>query len=78
MVGGQAKFAGPIIGAVILTLVPEIARPLKEYRPIVFGGIVVIIIFFMRQGLIEIPYYLPLWWRKALARLRKTPLEERN
>lgn len=74
MVGGQAKFAGPIIGAVVLTLVPEIARPLKEYQPIVFGGIVVFIIFFMRQGLIGLPYYLPLWWRKALGYLRKTPL----
>ena len=78
MVGGKAKFAGPILGAVVLTLVPEIARPLKEYQPIVFGGIVVFIIFFMRQGLIDLPYYLPLWWRKALGYLRKTPLEEKN
>ena len=74
VVGGQASFAGPIIGAVILTLVPEFARPLKEYQPIIFGALVIFIIFFMRQGLIGLPYYLPLWWRKALEYLRKKPL----
>jgi branched-chain amino acid transport system permease protein len=73
VVGGQAKFAGPIIGAVILTLVPEFARPLKEYQPIIFGALVIFIIFFMREGLIGLPYYLPLWLRKAVGSLRKTP-----
>jgi branched-chain amino acid transport system permease protein len=74
VVGGQASFAGPIVGAVVLTLVPEFARPLKEYQPIIFGALVIFIIFFMRQGLIGLPYYLPLWWRKALGSLRKTPV----
>jgi branched-chain amino acid transport system permease protein len=74
VVGGQASFAGPIVGAVVLTLVPEFARPLKEYQPIIFGALVIFIIFFMRQGLIGLPYYLPLWWSKALWYLRKTPL----
>lgn len=74
VVGGQARFAGPIIGAVILTLVPEFARPLKEFQPIIFGALVIFIIFFMRQGLIALPYYLSLWWRKALGCLKGTPL----
>lgn len=73
VVGGQASFAGPIIGAVVLTLVPEFSRPLKQYQPIIFGALVIFIIFFMRQGLIGLPYYLPWWWRKALGYLRKTP-----
>jgi branched-chain amino acid transport system permease protein len=76
MVGGSAKFAGPIIGAIVLTLLPEVARPLKEFQPIAFGGIVILCIFFMRQGLIALPYYLSLWWGKALGHLRKTPLGE--
>jgi branched-chain amino acid transport system permease protein len=76
MVGGQAKFAGPIIGAIVLTLLPEVARPLKEFQPIVFGGIVILCIFFMRQGLVALPYYFSLWWRKALGHLKKTPLME--
>jgi branched-chain amino acid transport system permease protein len=79
VVGGQARFAGPIIGAVVLTLMPEFSRPLKEYQPIIFGALVIFIIFFMREGLISLPYYLLLWWRKALGHLRKTaPAEVRR
>jgi branched-chain amino acid transport system permease protein len=72
VVGGQTRFAGPIVGAVVLTLVPEFARPLKEYQPIIFGALVVFIIFFMRQGLIGLPYYLLLGWRKILGCVRKS------
>ncbi len=73
VVGGRGRFAGPILGAVVLTLVPEFARPLKQYQPIIFGGLVIFIIFFMREGLIDLPYYLPVWRRKALGFLRKGP-----
>ncbi len=64
VVGGQSSFAGPILGAVTLTLVPEFARPLKEYQPIIFGALVILIIFFMRQGLIGLPNYISSRLRK--------------
>lgn len=67
VVGGQSSFAGPIIGAVTLTLVPEFARPLKEYQPIIFGALVILIIFFMRQGLIGLPNYISSRWKKMAA-----------
>ncbi len=73
VVGGQASFAGPIAGGVVLTLVPEFARPLKEYQPIIFGTLVILIIFFMREGLIGLPSSLRLWWRKTLGYFSKTP-----
>jgi branched-chain amino acid transport system permease protein len=72
VVGGQARFAGPIIGAIFLTLVPELARPLKQYQPIIFGALVIFIIFFMREGLIALPRYLSTGWRKAMGHPRKT------
>jgi len=65
--GGEARMAGPIVGAVVLTLAPEVARPLKEYQPIVFGALVIFIMFFMRQGIIALPYYLRRWGRRAAA-----------
>jgi branched-chain amino acid transport system permease protein len=71
--GGQARMTGPIIGAVALTLAPEVARPLKEYQPIVFGVLVIFIMFFMRQGIIALPYYLRLWWGRAVGKAGKTP-----
>ncbi len=73
VVGGQARFAGPIIGPVVLTLVPEVARPLKQYQPIIFGALVIFIIFFMREGLVGLPSYLPLWWRKTMRFLKGSP-----
>jgi branched-chain amino acid transport system permease protein len=71
--GGEARMAGPIVGAVVLTLAPEVARPLKEYQPIVFGALVIFIMFFMRQGIIALPYYLRLWWGRTVGATGKTP-----
>ena len=53
--GGELKFVGPILGAVVLTLLPEFSRPLQEYQPIIFGLLVIFIILFMRQGMVGLP-----------------------
>ena len=68
VVGGEKKFAGPVIGAIILTLLPEVFRPMQEYRPIVFGALVIFIIFFMPQGIVELPYRFLSWGRKMIGR----------
>lgn len=54
VIGGEKRFAGPIIGAFVLTMLPEVIRPMQEYRPIFFGGLVIFIIFFMREGIISL------------------------
>jgi len=53
-VGGKA-FAGPIIGAIVLTLIPEIFSALKEYQPLVFVFILFTVVFLMPEGLIQLP-----------------------
>jgi branched-chain amino acid transport system permease protein len=55
IVGGQGSFLGPIIGAAFLTLVPEVARPLKSYMPLLFAAILMVVIFFMPEGLVGLP-----------------------
>jgi len=55
VVGGLRRFAGPIIGAIILTLIPEFAREVKEYEPFVFAAILLLVIFFLREGLVSLP-----------------------
>ncbi len=52
IVGGIGSFAGPIIGAVILTIIPELFRGLKMWTPYVFAGIVILVIFFFPEGII--------------------------
>ena len=62
--GGQGKFIGPILGAFILTLLPELLRPLKEFQPYFFAGVLIIIIFFFPKGLIGLPE----WFRGVTKR----------
>ena len=49
------SFVGPIIGAFIFTILPEILRPLKEFQPYFFAGSLMFIIFFMPEGLVGLP-----------------------
>jgi len=51
-VGGTQRFSGPILGASILTLIPELMRGLKEYQPLVFAAVLIVTIFFMPNGLV--------------------------
>jgi branched-chain amino acid transport system permease protein len=55
VVGGRSKFLGAVIGAILLTALPEFLRPLKEYQPLVFVGILFIIIFLLPGGLVDLP-----------------------
>jgi branched-chain amino acid transport system permease protein len=55
IVGGMKSFGGPIIGALILTFIPESARVLKEFQPYVFAGALMLIIFFLPEGLVSLP-----------------------
>jgi len=50
--GGQGNLIGPAVGAAVLVLVPEVFRPLQEYRMFVYGGILVVMMLVRRQGLL--------------------------
>ncbi len=55
VVGGQQTFIGPILGAVVLTLLPEATRAFKEYVPFIVAAVLIVVIFFMPDGLAGIP-----------------------
>lgn len=50
VLGGRTTLLGPIIGALILALLPEIARPLAENRLLVHGAIMVVVVLFLPNG----------------------------
>jgi len=50
--GGQGNLIGPVVGAAVLILIPEVFRPLQEYRMFVYGGILVVMMLVRRQGLL--------------------------
>ena len=55
IVGGLNTVAGPVLGAVILTIVDELLRPTGYYRVIFFGIVVILTVLFMPGGLETIP-----------------------
>jgi branched-chain amino acid transport system permease protein len=72
VVGGDAKFAGPIVGTVVLTILSELSRELKEYQPILIGAIAILFVLLMPEGLIGLPNRVKLWYGKLFKRTRMT------
>lgn len=59
ILGGTLHWSGPLLGAAILTALPESLRFLKEYRGIVNGVIIVLVILYLPYGLVN-----PAWFRR--------------
>jgi len=53
VLGGMGSIAGVIIGALILILLPEYLRAFSDYRMLLFGAIMVIVMVFRPQGIIS-------------------------
>ena len=52
ILGGSSSIGGAILGAALLTFLPEVLRPLKNSYIMVYGAAVVAMIIFMPQGLV--------------------------
>jgi branched-chain amino acid transport system permease protein len=52
VVGGVPNVLGPILGAGLLTALPEVLRPLKDYRDIFQGAILLLVIIYLPRGLV--------------------------
>ena len=51
ILGGIGGLPGPLLGAAILTLLPELLRSLKDFRLVVNGLILVLIVLFLPKGI---------------------------
>jgi branched-chain amino acid transport system permease protein len=51
--GGIEIFWGPILGALLLTIIPEYIRFLQDYRMIFYGIVVMVIMLLRPKGLID-------------------------
>ena len=52
VIGGGQTFWGPVLGALIFTLLPEVARDTKEFRLEIFGIAMLATMVFRQHGLI--------------------------
>ncbi|WP_160976449.1 high-affinity branched-chain amino acid ABC transporter permease LivM [Paracandidimonas lactea] len=54
VLGGMGSQVGVILAAVVLTVVPEIAREFAEYRMMIFGLVMVLMMIWRPQGLLPV------------------------
>jgi len=55
VVGGLGSIMGPIIGACTLSLFSESFRTFGNYEPIVFGVALILVVMFLREGVVSLP-----------------------
>ena len=64
--GGMASTFGAVVGAAVLTALPQLLTVFKEYEMVVFGGVMMLTMIFMPRGLVPTLAALA-------ARLRRAP-----
>lgn len=52
VIGGLGRVSGAVVGAVIIILVPELLRPLQDYREALAGLVIVVLMIVRPQGLL--------------------------
>src|SRR5207244_6565072 len=50
--GGLGTVAGPLVGALVLVLLPEMLRQFLDYRLILYGALLLFSIYFLPRGLV--------------------------
>jgi branched-chain amino acid transport system permease protein len=55
LIGGIESFAGPVVGTLILFLLPEMSRGLKTYSPFISAVILLLVAYLMPQGIAGLP-----------------------
>ena len=63
VVGGMGTMIGPVIGAVVLTFLPEVLRTFGDLRLIVYGLSLTLVVLFMPGGIVQA-------WQVLAKRLR--------
>ncbi|MDM0052221.1 branched-chain amino acid ABC transporter ATP-binding protein/permease [Variovorax sp. J22R115] len=75
VIGGSGSIAGPLVGAVLVALLPEVLSSLEEYRLLFFGAMLLVVLWVAPDGAVGL-------WEKLRRRLvgeevlpvEKTPL----
>ena len=65
IIGGLGSILGSILGAIAFTVLPEYLRVFAQYRLLINGIIVILVISFFPGGLVEVFRKLQGWWVKV-------------
>jgi len=68
LMGGSGTLFGPLVGSVILNLIPTVFARLQEYQLYIYGGIILVTIVFLPKGIVGSVRQMPIF-----RRLRRPP-----
>jgi branched-chain amino acid transport system permease protein len=68
IVGGMGTLIGPVWGAILLTVLPELLRGVGDFRLVLYGLALTLVVLFMPGGLVQAA-------RLLRARLRRAPVD---
>ena len=72
ILGGMGNTVGVIFAAILLTILPEVLRPVQEYRMVIYSLMLIILMLTRPQGLFGgIAWRRPGWLRK-----KRTPVDD--
>ena len=71
VLGGMTQWAGPILGAILLSTLPELLRFLRAQREVINGLIIMLAIIYLPRGLAD-----PRFWRRLRVWSRPRPRDE--
>jgi branched-chain amino acid transport system permease protein len=61
ILGGRRSVLGPLVGAAVLVMLPEVSRPLAENRMAIYGLLLIVVIGYVPYGIVDT---LMLHWRR--------------
>jgi branched-chain amino acid transport system permease protein len=64
ILGGTGGLTGPVLGALIITLLPELLRGFSDFRTMMNGAILVLIVLFLPKGLWD-PQRFKSWFKRG-------------
>lgn len=53
VLGGRRSVIGPVVGTAVLVALPELSRPLAEYRMLVYGLLLMAVIAYFPRGVVD-------------------------
>lgn len=56
MIGGMGTIVGPLLGAIILSLLNEYLRVVEEYRIIIYTGLLILFIYLAPEGFVNLKF----------------------
>ena len=75
LMGGSGTLYGPLVGSVILNLIPTVFASLHDYHLYIYGGIILVTIVFLPKGIVGSLCQMPAFrrWRRLPAAVTPDP-----